>query len=298
MQEREETTPDQVKLTFASNNAVIEYVQHKNTKIKFLLSKITKLHVIITPIVILFAIFIIIVFVRNRSPPHPQESLEYQHHETHEMVNDLLESLTWSRTDTRQENNETVHDTTHATPQTDALTTPKPKITVSGDPLRQEAIQFNTSITSENQLNSIRFAQVRDYFDWYNRGNTESELAQLRIIIIGDQGGHGGHTTIQYENAIKHIAKLHGEKGIHAILTVGDNVYSDGIDNNSHAMLDTLFKQPFSNHNLEDIPFFAVLGNHDHCLDPFEQIRYSMLDILEWKKAGHKSKHPIWIMPD
>ena len=72
-----------------------------------------------------------------------------------------------------------------------------------------------------------------------------------------------------YLDAVQSMARMHRHHPAHAIFTVGDNVYPNGIGTD-HSKLETIHNDVFKRYGegLEHLPFFPVLGNHDHCDDP------------------------------
>jgi acid phosphatase len=55
---------------------------------------------------------------------------------------------------------------------------------------------------------------------------------------------------------------------------VGDNFYWGGVESVDDPQWDTKFEKIYSYPSLQ-VPFYAVLGNHDHYGNPFAQVRYT-----------------------
>lgn len=121
-------------------------------------------------------------------------------------------------------------------------------------------------------------------FDYNSLGKSPDKL---RFIAIGDTGkGNLG----QYQVAQAMQDKCE-KSGCDFILLLGDNIYKSGVDSVSDKQFQSKFELPYKK---LDIPFFAVLGNHDYGgngkrYDPAKsnyQVKYS-----EISKKWHMPQH-------
>lgn len=101
------------------------------------------------------------------------------------------------------------------------------------------------------------------------------------FIFIGDQGS-GNSNQQNVANAIESFCT---SNGCDAVFLLGDNFYDAGVNSLNDSNWNTKFFNIYQNINL---PFYAVLGNHDYNYN-----KYSLSDY-QVKKTNYQSK---WIMP-
>eukprot|EP01083_Nonionella_stella_P302764 1045283_1 len=156
------------------------------------------------------------------------------------------------------------------------------------------------------------FDEANTLFEEYNKGAESDSFNKLRLVFIGDQGGFPGkalekQVSDEYKATVAAIARRHAIKPYHAIFTVGDNVYNDGIstDREGFELMNRFNRDVWTDYapGLANVPLFAVLGNHDHCKHPLAQVMYSQQQMIEALRHGAYSggegvRHPIWIQPD
>jgi len=80
-------------------------------------------------------------------------------------------------------------------------------------------------------------------------------MDEVKVLIVGDQGS-GDKCQAQVAEALEKIA---AEKGADLVLLLGDNFIQHGIKDTEDRQVQSKFESVY---NL-DLPFFAVLGNHD-----------------------------------
>lgn len=107
---------------------------------------------------------------------------------------------------------------------------------------------------------------------------TQFREDHLQLIAIGDTGTGNED---QFEVA-QGMAKVCKESGCDLVLLLGDNFYPDGVNSIEDPQFNTKFEQVYQNLNM---PFYAVLGNHDVKQDVLSQLIYSL-------------KSSIWHMPN
>jgi acid phosphatase len=73
------------------------------------------------------------------------------------------------------------------------------------------------------------------------------------------------------------MAETHGDSPPDFVITVGDNFYPDGVEGPGDPLWKTTFEDMYQGDFWEGIPFYPVLGNHDHHLKAGAQIEYSRI---------------------
>jgi tartrate-resistant acid phosphatase type 5 len=104
--------------------------------------------------------------------------------------------------------------------------------------------------------------------------------ATKRYIILGDWGT-GGALQRSVAAGMNAVA---GEMAIAGIISVGDNIYPNGVVSADDPQWTSKFEKIYALPNLAALPWHAVLGNHDHRSDPDAQIAYGQ-------------RNPRWNMP-
>ena len=79
----------------------------------------------------------------------------------------------------------------------------------------------------------------------------------VRFVSIGDSGKGN---TAQREVAVA-MRDLCAARGCDFVLMLGDNIYDSGVESVTSPEWQTKFEQPYAD---LDLPFYAVLGNHDY----------------------------------
>ncbi|MCS7176896.1 MAG: metallophosphoesterase [Candidatus Kapabacteria bacterium] len=98
----------------------------------------------------------------------------------------------------------------------------------------------------------------------------EAADSTLRWIVIGDWGT-GSVTQRRVARAMAAIAR---RAPIHFILSTGDNIYPSGVLAADDPQWSTKYERIYSDSSLQ-VPWYAVLGNHDYRGRPEAQIAYS-----------------------
>ena len=98
----------------------------------------------------------------------------------------------------------------------------------------------------------------------------EAGVRYLQFEAVGDCGtGAGG----QRDVAIS-MAKKAAEDSISFVLYLGDNFYENGVSSVSDEQWKTAFEDVYDQPSL-NVPFYAVLGNHDYRENPQAQVEYT-----------------------
>ena len=102
----------------------------------------------------------------------------------------------------------------------------------------------------------------------------------VRLLAFGDTGEGN---PAQHEVADRMSEKCGAVGGCNAALLLGDNFYDNGVESTSDPLWVTYFEEPYARPNLDGLPFYAVLGNHDHgptsSGNKQAQIDYSFLPV-------------------
>lgn len=106
-----------------------------------------------------------------------------------------------------------------------------------------------------------------------------SPAPPIRFLVVGDWGT-GGKLQRQVAGSMERKADA---KAPQFILSTGDNIYPDGVDSPDDTQWKTKFEDIYTGKSLQ-IPWYAVLGNHDYRKNPDAQIAYG-------------KKNPLWNMP-
>lgn len=102
-----------------------------------------------------------------------------------------------------------------------------------------------------------------------------------RIFIIGDWGT-GGKLQKRVADGMDTVASRLGAPL--TIISTGDNIYPDGVSSASDIQWKTKYEDVYNGKHLRQIPWVAVLGNHDY--------RKSIMAQVEYGRINSR-----WIMP-
>jgi hypothetical protein len=97
----------------------------------------------------------------------------------------------------------------------------------------------------------------------------------VRLLAVGDVGD-GNSAQRRVARAMSERCALAG--GCDAVLLLGDNFYDRGVSGLDDRQWLTKFEEPYALPFL-DVPFYAVLGNHDTASNWLAQIQYSYLTV-------------------
>lgn len=108
----------------------------------------------------------------------------------------------------------------------------------------------------------------------------------VRFIAVGDTG-KGNEAQYAVAEAMREKCEA---DGCDFVVLLGDNVYDDGISSVDDPQWQTKFEEPYAD---LDLPFYAVLGNHDYNKNGLSSDWSQGPMEVEYTK--HSAK---WIMPD
>jgi len=95
-------------------------------------------------------------------------------------------------------------------------------------------------------------------------------IRSIRFLALGDQGtGRDGQRTVAAS-----MARVAATDSASFVLALGDNFYPSGVESVSDEQWNEKFESMYSSPSLQ-IPFYAVLGNHDYYSNPAAQVEYS-----------------------
>lgn len=109
--------------------------------------------------------------------------------------------------------------------------------------------------------------------------------SDYHVLLIGDWGGDSDSSPItSTETAvIKGMVKTKTEKNSQMVLLLGDNFYSSGVSSSTAATrFKSGFENAFSDAAWDQMPFYALCGNHDHRGSTSEQTQYTGKGSGRW----------------
>jgi len=95
----------------------------------------------------------------------------------------------------------------------------------------------------------------------------------LRLIALGDTGTGNE----DQRKVAEGMAKICEQSGCDLVLLLGDNFYPDGVNSTVDPQFKSKFELVYQKLNL---PFFAVLGNHDVRQNALSQLIYSLKSVM------------------
>jgi tartrate-resistant acid phosphatase type 5 len=95
----------------------------------------------------------------------------------------------------------------------------------------------------------------------------------VSFLVLGDWGRSG--SPLQREVALSMNASCERHH-VQFIVTSGDNFYENGVTSTLDPQWSASYEQVY-NHSNQQVPWYAVLGNHDYNLSPQAQVAYTYL---------------------
>ncbi len=114
----------------------------------------------------------------------------------------------------------------------------------------------------------------------------QEHLSAIHFFALGDQG-EGGDEQWQVARSMEMLAEKEGT--LDFVTFLGDNFYGSGVASISDDKWQTRFEKVYQGEYLGVVPFYAVLGNHDHKSNPAAQIEYS-----EKHMGSNRWRMPNW----
>lgn len=101
------------------------------------------------------------------------------------------------------------------------------------------------------------------------------------FLAIGDWGRDGKHGQAEVAHALGHAVETrfhsHGYNP-HYVISTGDNFYSDGVRSVDDPKFNASFIDIYTHFALTNLPWYSVLGNHDHLGNIDAQLQFSSKD--------------------
>lgn len=116
-------------------------------------------------------------------------------------------------------------------------------------------------------------------------------IPYVEFVAVGDAGTGGLGQILVAEAMAEHASRNHVE----FVLMLGDNFYSYGVESVHDTQWESKFRDMYYHASLQ-VPFYAVLGNHDHYGNPDAQVDYThMPGNSRWKMPSryYTFKHSI-----
>jgi hypothetical protein len=107
---------------------------------------------------------------------------------------------------------------------------------------------------------------------------------QVRFLAVGRQG-YGNQWAAEVAGAMGRVA---ARERVHFVVLTGDNFYPAGVRNVHDIQWQDKFERLYDDPSLRELPFFAVLGNHDHRGNAKAQLEYAALrrGSGRWRMPG------------
>jgi len=98
----------------------------------------------------------------------------------------------------------------------------------------------------------------------------QPHLGYLQFEAVGDAGtGRSGQREVA-----ESMSEKAGTDSISFVVVLGDNFYESGVSSVTDPQWQVKFEEMYSQSSLQ-VPFYAVLGNHDYRSNPQAQVEYS-----------------------
>ncbi|MBL9097754.1 MAG: metallophosphoesterase [Alphaproteobacteria bacterium] len=95
----------------------------------------------------------------------------------------------------------------------------------------------------------------------------------LAFLLIGDWGREGED---RQRDVAEQMGRIAAQRQCKFVVTLGDNFYERGVENTQDPHWQDSFEQIYTAESLQ-VPWYAILGNHDYYGNPDAQIEYSKL---------------------
>src|SRR5262245_33279766 len=116
-------------------------------------------------------------------------------------------------------------------------------------------------------------------------GHSQTAASNFSFLVVGDWGTG---SSSQREVAVA-MGKVAESIGARFVISTGDNFYPRGVERAQDAQWQTKFEEVYTAPALM-IPWYAVLGNHDHKGNVRAQVDYTKLSP-RWRMPASYYKH-------
>lgn len=148
---------------------------------------------------------------------------------------------------------------------------------------------YNTGMKNRNKgLMALLFSSLLGTFLYGQNSLAKAENKTIRFVALGDFGT-GSSTQYAVAKAMENHCK---KMGCDFALSLGDNIYNNGVQSVNDPLFQSHFEKPFARLNF---PFYMVLGNHDYRGNVQAQIDYSKKS-KKWvfpRRYYHFQKGPV-----
>lgn len=104
----------------------------------------------------------------------------------------------------------------------------------------------------------------------------------LNFLSIGEWGS----VSKEQSRVASEMEKIASNVSLDFIISVGDNFYEDGVSGVDDPQWETTFREVYLKKSLKDVPWLAVLGNHDYHQNAEAQIDFAR-DNSVWNMDAH-----------
>lgn len=114
------------------------------------------------------------------------------------------------------------------------------------------------------------------------------------FLALGDWGRKGKHNQSRVADILGTVSHAHSKSHPYnpvTVISTGDNFYSKGVRSVNDKHFSRSFEAVYTHPGLSDIPWYAVLGNHDHRGNVQAQVEYSK-KVTRWNMPSrYFTKH-------
>jgi len=119
-------------------------------------------------------------------------------------------------------------------------------------------------------------------------GHAAPSTRPLSFLVLGDWGRDGDQ---HQRDVAQQMGRVAAETDAAFVVSTGDNFYGKGVTSTSASQWETSFENIYSHASLQ-VPWYAVLGNHDHKGDPSAEVEYSKVS-KRWRMPSRWFNQPF-----
>jgi acid phosphatase len=119
-------------------------------------------------------------------------------------------------------------------------------------------------------------------------GRALAQQDAMSFLAVGDWGATAaGADARAVAGQMEHVAS---DTAVQFVISTGDNFYNDGVSSADDPLWSEAFENVYTGPGL-DVPWFPVLGNHDHHSNPDAEIAYSLRSARWTMPARYYARH-------